>query len=251
MSLVYFQGSLTKVWSTLDESNLWNEGSYQFRVGVDNYSGKDIQYTLRLELKTPEYAFNYFGIKLTLFLAENSFMHPSSRLRYAICSAPTDDLYVHAHGAISDDKQIVSDMVTVANVVSKNISDGAGGDVPIQRVETTFDVYCSSEVALLPNTTYYVYLWDLESPQVIDFDNNGNAIEEMRPDSQIVEGKVISDEGTAFIYRHEVNAGADAGFVFIEGTSDFSQYKIYIDNGETYKQYIAYRDTGTDWIMCS
>jgi hypothetical protein len=72
----------------------------------------------------------------------------------------------------------------------------------------------------------------------------------MLPAETIIDGNthIVDNVGT---YRHDSNAGAEAGFVFIEGADDFSMYQVFVDNGEAYEQYIAYRDTGEDWVMCS
>lgn len=249
MALAYFPCGIINVSATHDHRNLWATGTGPFYVGTSDHTGSDVHYTLRFEFTTDEWSLDYYTVRLKLFAARDSHIETSSEFRYAICAAANDDLYVHAHGVVSDNNQVGGGKVGVLNVYNPpfDVNESA-----------TCDIICSSNTKLLPNTTYYMYLWDLEYLQITDVipgdsdssgkgDGNSTIVTEMLPGWTLIEGLTISAAGDGYVYRHTVEIGAEAGFVFIEDTSSFNEHQVFIEDGAKYDQYIAYLDTGTRW----
>lgn len=239
MALVYFPCSIVSMGSSdsAADSYEWNGGPYLY---VGGYESQAKYRALKIELKTPAYDLDYLCVKLRLLLHESGALATTSTFKYAICTSDANDtLYMHTHDDVVDENQIASGVVVATDVTNNFLSQGDAG----------FTIECPADTALLPNATCYLYLWACEQLSATR-DDEGNTVYEMQPAETIIDGSMIIVDNV-WTYRHESNAGAEAGFVFIEGADDFNMYQVFVDNGEAYEQYIAYRDTGEEWVMCS
>ena len=79
-------------------------------------------------------------------------------------------------------------------------------------------------IDLLPNTTYYLYLWGSDTAGYIEVANTEH---------------------------HSVSLEYYSGIVYIDNGSGFDAYEVYIDNGSSWDKYIPYIDNGSGWDICS
>lgn len=249
MALIYFPGSVVSMKSSSGANKNFFGGSTSLTVGRVAVGDLEPWYsTLKVIFTTPKYDFRYFSVRLKLYVKlDEHISHNKGTFRYAICSAPNDDLYVHAHGDVTDENQLASGIVSIDDVQQKVWQ--TGGDVPVRHRQYSFVISCLSDVAMLSNTEYYVYLWDQEYVSVVPDIDSGGSVSTVRPTYTTIEGEAIV--GGVYAYRSEALSGAEAGFVFVENTEGFDPYQIFIDNGTEYVQHLAYRDTGDDWVLCS
>ena len=83
----------------------------------------------------------------------------------------------------------------------------------------------SANVILLPNTTYY--LWIFPNTTYYNF-------------YYMVEGRQAT-----------VTLSGSAGLIYIDNGTSFDAYQVYIDNGTDWDLYMPYIDDGTDWGLCT
>lgn len=93
--------------------------------------------------------------------------------------------------------------------------------------------YSSDEVSklLLPNTTYYLYIFGANSNELYAYFPKDNS-------------QYTTDLATIIIE-------GGAGLVFIDSGSSMEAYQVYIDNGSGWDMYIPYIDNGSGWDMYS
>jgi hypothetical protein len=80
-----------------------------------------------------------------------------------------------------------------------------------------------ADIVLLPNTTYYLWLF----PPSTTFG------------------------WWAHYESFTIETSGGAGLVYIDNGSSFDAYMVYIDNGTSWDPYIPYIDNGSSWDICS